>query len=122
MAEPANKELYDTVKRIVNSMYSKNSAYRSGMYVQLYKRLGGTYKLKKDKKQTIDDYPLKRWFNEKWQDVNPNKTEESYPVYRPTKRITKETPKTKNEINKKTLEKQAELKQKIKGSKNLPKF
>jgi len=121
MAQPVDKELYEIVKLIVNQQYKKHSAYRSGMYVQLYKKLGGKYKETK-KNATINDYPLKKWFLESWEDVNPNKTESSYPVYRPTRRITKETPTTVNEISEKRLKEQAKLKQKIKGEKNLPKF
>lgn len=45
-----------------------------------------------------------------------------YPVFRPTKKITKETPLLVSEIDKKNLKKQIELKQKIKGSKNLKPF
>ncbi len=53
-----------------------------------------------------------------WKDVG-NK---DYPVYRPTKIISKDTPFTINEIDPKNLKKQSKLKQKIKGSKNLPPF
>ena len=119
MAIPIDTELYEYVKKEVNKMYKKSSAYRSGMYVQLYKQLGGRYK---DEGKTINDKPLRRWFQEKWEDVNPNKTETSYPVYRPTKRITKKTPKTKDEVSEDVLLQQSKLKQKIKGKKNLPKF
>jgi hypothetical protein len=45
-----------------------------------------------------------------------------YPVYRPTKRINKNTPLTVFEIDKKNLQKQIKLKQIIRGNKNLPKF
>jgi len=120
MQKPKDKELYEIVKIIVNEQYKKPSAYRSGAYVKLYKELGGEYIESKSKK--INDFPLKRWMIERWSDVNPNKTESSYPVYRPTRRITKETPKTVDEISEKRLKEQAKLKQKIKGKKNLPKF
>jgi len=117
MAIPINKELYEKAKEIVYKQYSKPSAYRSGALVKKYKELGGKYK-DDDKKEK----PLERWFSEKWMDVNPNKTKTSYPVYRPTKRINKDTPLTVSEIDKKNLEKQSKLKQKIKGEKNLPPF
>jgi len=65
---------------------------------------------------------LKRWFKEKWTDVNPNKTETSYPVYRPTVRVSKKTPLTALEIDQKDLQKKAREKQKIKGTKNLDPF
>ena len=122
-AIPANKELYEKAKRIVYAQYAKPSAYRSGALVKKYKELGGTYIQQKTAKGgSIDDKPLRRWFLERWADVNPDKTDKSYPVYRPTKRITSETPKTVKEIPKERLKEQAKLKQKIKGKKNLPKF
>jgi hypothetical protein len=83
------------------------------MYVQkLYKQLNGRYK--DDGKER----KLTRWMDEQWTDIG-NK---SYPVFRPTKRITKDTPLTVSEIDKENLQKQIKLKQKIKGKKNLPKF
>lgn len=129
-AIPDNPKLYEKARKIVYAQYDKPSAYRSGALVKKYKELGGTYSQKPNKdnsgagarKLAIDDKPLKRWFLEKWEDINPKKTEKSYPVYRPTKRISAETPKTVKEIPKKRLEEQAKKKQIIKGKKNLPKF
>ena len=54
---------------------------------------------------------LERWFKEGWKDEG-NK---DYPVYRPTKRITKDTQLTINEIDKNNLKEQIKLKQKIRG-------
>ena len=74
--------------------------------------MGGTY---------LDDGEnknLKRWFKEKWQDIG----HKSYPVYRPTKKINDKTPLTVNEIDKQNLKEQIDLKQRIKGTQNLPKF
>jgi hypothetical protein len=118
MAVPIDKELYEKVKEIVYKQYSKPSAYRSGALVKLYKSMGGRYEDNNKKKEK----PLERWFSEKWIDINSNKTKTSYPVYRPTKRINKDTPLTVDEIDKKDLQKQIKLKQKIKGNKNLPAF
>jgi hypothetical protein len=120
-AIPLNPSLYEKAKKIVYSQYDKPSAYRSGALVKLYKQMGGTYS-SSNKKSTIDDRPLERWFLEKWEDVNPNKTKTSYPVYRPTVKITEKTPKTVNEIPKKKLVSQSKEKQVIKGKKNLSKF
>lgn len=114
--KPANIELYDLAKKIVYSQYTKSSAFRSGALQKKYKEMGGTY---------IDDNKekkLKRWFDEEWKDINPNKTKTSYPVFRPTKKITKDTPLTIDEIDKRDLIKQAKEKQKIKGTKNLRPF
>jgi hypothetical protein len=121
MAIPLDKKLYESVKKKVNKMYKKHSAYRSGMYVKMYKQMGGRYKNLRSS-TTIDDFPLKRWFLEKWKDVNPKKSKRSYPVYRPTVRVSKRTPRTLKEISKRKLAKQSKLKQRIKGKKNLPKF
>ena len=113
---PNNQALYDFAKSITYMRYKKHSAYRSGAVIKLYKQLGGTFKDDKT------DKPLKRWFKEEWKDVNPLKTDKSYPVYRPTKRISKETPLTVKEIDPKNLLEQSMIKQIIKGKKNLKPF
>lgn len=111
-----DKSIYEMAKKEVYAIYKKPSAYRSGALVKKYKELGGTYSGEKTKKG------LSRWFKENWKDVNPNKTNESYPVYRPTKRISKDTPLTVSEIKKSNLISQSKLKQKLKGKKNLKPF
>lgn len=111
-----DKAIYEKAKKEVYAIYKKPSAYRSGALVKKYKELGGTYSGQKTKKGLV------RWFREDWKDVNPNKTKSSYPVYRPTKRISKDTPLTVNEIKKSNLKSQAKLKQKLKGKRNLKPF
>jgi len=110
-AVPLNKKLYERAKAEVYPRYKKPSAYRSGAVVKRYKELGGKFK---------DDNgrPLARWFKEEWKDVG-NK---EYPVYRPTKRISKDTPLTVSEIDPENLKLQIKEKQKIKGDSNLPAF
>ena len=115
MAIPLDQKLYDKTKREVWAMYKKNSAYRSGMLVKLYKQRGGKFADEGERK-------LERWFQEKWTDVSTDKLKGHYPVYRPTIRVTKDTPKTLSEISKSKLKQQTKLKQKIQGEKNLPKF
>jgi hypothetical protein len=105
-----NPKLYEKAKKIADEKYSKPSAYKSGFIVKTYKELGGTYTDDKNPKN------LKRWFKEDWKDIG-NK---EYPVYRPTKRINKKTPLLPQEIN--NLSQQIKLKQKIKGTHNLPPF
>ncbi len=108
----ANQELYNQVKKQANMIYKKPSAYKSGFIVKKYKELGGQY---------IDDNEpknLKRWFSEKWVDIGGL----DYPVYRPLKRISKETPLTASEIDPIQAIEQIALKQIIKGDSNLPKF
>jgi hypothetical protein len=107
-----DKNLYEKVKKMANKIYDKPSAYKSGFIVKKYKELGGTYTDDKKEKE------LKRWFSEKWVDIG-NK---EYPVYRPSIKINKRTPLTIKEIDPKQLKEQIKLKQKIKGTKNLPKF
>jgi hypothetical protein len=108
---PINKKLYEKAKEMVYPLYKKPSAYRSGAVIKKYKELGGKFRERGERK-------LKRWFAEDWKDIG-NK---SYPVYRPSRRITKDTPLTPDEIDPKNLKQQIALKQQIKGDKNLPKF
>lgn len=110
-----NKKLYELVKQYVNTIYKKNSAFRSLAYQKLYKSLGGRYG--EDHKER----KLSRWLKEAWKDYS-NLNYPHYPVYRPTIRINEHTPLTINEIDKKNLKQQIKLKQIIKGKKNLPKF
>ena len=113
MPTPANQKLYEKAKAIADEKYAKPSAYKSGFIVKTYKDMGGTY---------IDDNQpkdLKRWFLEDW--VNLAKQYE-YPVMRPSKIISSKTPLTVAEISPQKLKKQINLKQKIKGAKNLPAF
>lgn len=106
-----NPELYQVAKQIADQTYSKPSAYKSGYIVKLYKNMGGTY--------TDDSKPknLQRWFKESWRDI----ADLNYPVYRPTKRVSKKTPLTPDEIDTNNLIQQIILKQIIKEN-NLPKF
>ena len=77
-----NPELYKRAKEIADKKYEKPSAYKSGFIVKTYKDMGGTY--------TDDKKPrnLARWYKEDWKDIGGKE----YPVYRPTKRISKDTP------------------------------
>ena len=103
---PSNLKLYKKIKEKVYKKIPKHSAYRSGIVVQQYKnkfreKYGNKepYKGKKTVKRG-----LKRWFKEKW--VN-QRGEIGYKykndVYRPSKRITKKTPTTHNELSKRQI-------------------
>lgn len=107
-----DQSLYDRVRREADKIYDKPSAYKSGWIVKTYKERGGRY--------ADDNKPkdLERWFKEKWGDIGGRK----YPVYRPFKRVSAKTPLTASEIDPKHAQEQIELKQDIKGEKNLPKF
>lgn len=106
-----DKALHEKARQMADKIYEKPSAYKSGFIVKTYKNMGGRFK------DTKEERKLASWFKEDWKDVG-NK---AYPVYRPTKRVNKDTPLTVAEIDKKNLKKQIALKQKIKG-KNLPPF
>lgn len=112
MPTPIDKELYELAKKIVYSQYEKPSAYRSMALQKKYKELGGRYAGKKNEGH------LTQWQKEKWKDIGGK----DYPVFRPTVKINKSTPLTIKEIDPKNLKKQIDLKQKIKGNENLPKF
>ena len=106
MPIPANEKLYSKISKQIKKKYPIHSAYRSGKIVQEYKKQ--FFKLypkkqpyigKKDKKQG-----LLRWFAEKWKsDTGKTRYTSKSSVYRPTKRITKNTPKTFSEIGNKQL-------------------
>lgn len=116
---PKDLNLYNKIKDEIFSIYIKNSAYRSGALVKKYKEEF------KNKYNDDDAYigektqeGLTRWYRENWKDVG----NQEYPVYRPTKRINKNTPLTIDEIDKKDLKEKIKIKQKIKGESNLKPF
>ena len=83
--------LYEKVKK---SIHMKPSAYRSGLIIQKYKKLGGTFIGPKPKRTG-----LSRWFAENWKsDTGKYKYTSKSSVYRPTKRITSKTPTTFSEL------------------------
>tara|TARA_R110000851_G_scaffold93833_1_gene204314 strand:+ start:1846 stop:2193 length:348 start_codon:yes stop_codon:yes gene_type:complete len=92
MPEPTNKKLYAKARAKYSSM--KHSAYKSGLVVKEYKKLGGKYSGDKPKKKG-----LTRWFKEDWRTEKGKKTyKEGGTIFRPTKRITKDTPTTMKEL------------------------
>lgn len=112
MPTPLNTILYNQVKREADQKYSKPSAYKSGWIVKTYKQRGGEYSGAKPKGG------LTRWYAEQWADVGGK----AYPVYRPTKRVDKNTPLLASEISPTNLREQIAIKQRIRGDKNLPPF
>lgn len=112
MAEAKDKDLYEKIKKEIINKY-KPSAYRSGLIVKKYKeeylkkyKDDKAYFGKKDN-SSLDPKGkgLKRWFDEEWKN---QKGEIGYKkkgdIYRPTKRINKNTPTTINELTKKQIE------------------
>lgn len=100
MPVPTNRTLYAKVKKEADQKYAVPSAYKSGWIVKTYKSLGGKYR--NDKRPRS----LRRWFKEKWTDIG----HKNYPVYRPTRRISKKTPLTVDEIDPGRPTNQAETK------------
>ena len=104
---PVDSKLYNKTKKYIYKKYPEHSAYRSGLLVKEYKkRFSKKYGLKKQpyigKKSSRKG--LARWFREKW--VN-QRGEVGYryksDVYRPSKRVTKKTPKTYKELSKQQI-------------------
>jgi hypothetical protein len=94
MSTPINKSLWEKARKAADKVYNRPSAYKSGYIVKKYKEYGGKFK-----EQSKTKAGLTRWFAEEW--TNQRK-ETGYKyksdVYRPTKRITKDTPKTWAEL------------------------
>lgn len=97
------------------------SAYANGYAVQVCKGLKPDYKgiIKKEKYKESENQSLKRWFKEKWVDVCSNKscgrkkaTLKDYPYCRPTVRVNKKTPKTRDEFSKTEIKKLCKEKKK----------
>ena len=106
---PTDQVLYDKVKKEIYEQNPVHSAYRSGTIVKKYKE-EFTKEYGKEKEPYTGKKPtktgLKRWFNEDWRN---QRGEVGYKyksdVYRPTKRITKKTPKTYKELGQKRINK-----------------
>jgi hypothetical protein len=98
--QPRDHLLYNEIKKEISDRY-KHSAYRSGLIVKRYKK---AYKdiYKSDDAYTGDRSKgnLNRWFAEDWRNER-GETGYKYKndVYRPTIRISKDTPKTYSELS-----------------------
>ena len=116
MAKILNPRIYDKAKKKYSNL--KHSAYKSGLVVKEYKRLGGKYGGKKTKKTG-----LSRWFAEKWRNQRGKVGyKKKGDLYRPTKRITSKTPKTFKELGKKRIKKAMKEKKKTGRVKNFSKY
>ena len=103
---PKDEKLYAKVKSMVYKKYPKHSAYRSGhlvkQYKQKYKEKYGTNDAYSGKKPRTKG--LSRWFKEDWKsDDGRYGYKYKSSVYRPTKRITKNTPVTFGELSNKEI-------------------
>ena len=99
--EPLDKELYEKLKKEIWEQYKVPSAYRSAQLVKKYKEAGGTYSGEKNKNEGL---PL--WFASKW--LN-QRGEVGYKylsdIYRPTVKISIQTPTTFQELTSREIEK-----------------
>ena len=109
MPKVLNPKLYEKIKQKYAHM--KHSAYKSGLIVKEYKRLGGKYSGKKAKKKG-----LSRWFQEEWKNqrgtigYKRRRDGSTSDIYRPTKRITKDTPVTHAELNEREIKRARKMK------------
>ena len=115
-ATPTDMKMYNSVKRSIYKKIKKHSAYRSGRVVAEYKirfkkKYGSKrspYKGKKNKNKG-----LSRWFREKWRNQRGGVGyKKKGDVYRPTRRITKKTPRTYRELSKKQIKRAMQEKKK----------
>lgn len=118
--KPTNARLYASVKRSADAKFSApTSAYKSAWIVREYKKRGGTYAGKQPGKSA----GLKRWFREKWVNVSKKdrpacgrtSARSAYPLCRPTKRVTKNTPATVRELSASRIQKALRKKKVVKG-------
>ena len=127
MPIPVDNNLYQEARDFIRSRYKKNSAFASGAIVKHYKQQFKKKYGEHEKPYYDDKSPknLKRWFEEKWVNVNPLMgilKDSAYPVFRPTYRVSDKTPTLYQEIPKENLLKQYKLKQNYNGENNLPTF
>ena len=105
--DPTDEDLYESVKERIYEEIPKHSAYRSGHVVKTYKKEfsekhGSRKSPYKDcnKKKTS----LGRWYKEDWKsDTGKYKYTSKGSIYRPSKRITKDTPTTHGELTEKEI-------------------
>lgn len=97
-AIPTNLAIYNRIKEEINKKY-KPSAYRSGMLVQKYKEVMNKLGQPAYVGRYNPDSNLARWYRERWLNQR-NEVGYKYKsdVYRPTIRISKDTPTTFSEL------------------------
>lgn len=106
MPIPTDLKLYAVIKEKVYRDNPVHSAYRSGRLVQEYKRaFSAKYGSKSPYQgQASPRAGLRRWFDEEWRnqrgEVGYSRPDD---VYRPTRRITVETPLTFDELTERDL-------------------
>jgi len=105
-ANPTNPTLYAKVKREAKRKFDVwPSAYASGWLVREYKKRGGKYS---GSRKASRSKGVGRWFREKWINVcelpkkvacGRSQTGKRYPYCRPSKRISKKTPRLASSLS-----------------------
>ena len=100
MPTPTDAKLYEKIRKELFSIYTKPSAYRSGLLVQRYKneyvKKHKNFNCYSGDRETSN---LKRWFAEQWRNQRGEVGyKERGDIYRPTIRINEKTPTTFNEL------------------------
>jgi hypothetical protein len=121
---PTNKNLWSQCIAEAKRKYDVfPSAYSSGYAAKIYKQKGGKWKVASEENSIVKVSDLRRWFKEKWVDISrkdksgkhPECGREdadsgAYPKCRPSKKVTKETPKISKSLSKKEKEKATRIK------------
>ena len=100
--EPLDKELYEIIEKEVWAQYKLPSAYRSAQLVRKYIEAGGTYSGEKNNNEGIARWLREKWMNQRGE-VGYDKMSD---IYRPTIRITKDTPTTFAELTPAEIERE----------------
>jgi hypothetical protein len=106
VSKPKDQILYDKVKKKLYKEMPTHSAYRSGQLVKKYKE---AYEKKYNSKDAYEgkkpkSSKLQNWFKAEWRTQEGKTTyKKKGDVFRPTKRINKDTPTTFNELTKKEI-------------------
>ena len=131
--KPTKPELWSRAKSMAKSKFDVYpSAYANGWASKWYKEHGGGWRKKStNESEEVIDEDLRRWFKEKWVDVSKKVDGEhppcgrkdadgkSYPKCRPSKKVSKDTPKIASSYDKD--EKKAMTQQKRRAEKEDPK-
>jgi len=124
-SKPDNLILYAQVKKEADERYKVPSAYKSGWLVKTYKERGGTYSTV-TVSNGVEVKPLSRWFEEKWVDLTRPRSDGNYepcgrkvavgtyPLCRPSVRVTPQTPVTVKELSPAQIEQAKKNKEKVK--------
>lgn len=116
-----DKKKWAEAKKLADAIYKTHSAYKSGYIVKKYKELGGKFAEERARSRSRSNTKsspknragLTRWFAEKW--VNQHGEvgyEHKNDVYRPSRRITKDTPTTWKELTPEEIERAKKIKAK----------